>query len=46
MQHPVIHFSIRLTASKQVCKLPSQNKNKNKNNNGKDQYYYCSNASE
>jgi hypothetical protein len=46
MQHPVIHFSIRLTASKQVCKLPSQNKNKNKKNNGKDQYYYCSNASE
>jgi hypothetical protein len=44
MQHPVIHFSIRLTASK----LPSQKKKNNKKNNGKDQYYYyyCSNASE
>jgi hypothetical protein len=48
VQHPVIHFSIRLTASKQASKLPSQKK-KNKKNNGKDQYYYyccCSNASE
>jgi hypothetical protein len=43
MQHPVIHFSIRLRASK----FSSQKTNKNKKNNGKDQYYYYStNASE